>query len=210
MNRRISRDTVSSLPRLSTTNQAASGSASTLEDEENVPRSRSTNVLSELEEESAHLSSLVHQESLRRSSLPPHMVALPPSLPVSPISPRSPGGTDWLISRAASIARAHSLARHRLSSDQYNTVERQNSIARRRVQSTNTTPMTSMNASPSPTTTNGRANASVPIMPRSESPTPLPRNAAAAAAPQTSEISMTRPVLSLSTSEASLEETVHA
>lgn len=180
--RRASGDTLTPLPSAATQSNGAAGSTAPPAG----TRSSSSNVLSELEEESAHLSSLVHQESLRRSSLPPHMVALPPSLPVSPTSPRTIGGnnTDWPVSRAASLARAHSLARHRLSSEQ-NLVGRQNSIARRRVQSATQGNNDSEMA---------RTSVSMPVLPRSESPTPLSRSAHAG------DIGSVRPVLSLSTS----------
>lgn len=177
LDRRASRDTLAPLRSAqhhdAATNEGTSASQAS--------RSSSANALAELEEESAQLSSLVHQESLRRSSLPPHMVALPPSLPVSPISPRTAGGsnTDWPISRAASLARAHSLARQRLSSD-HSLAGRQDSIARRRVQSESQEDTSSRVATPSSPT---------PLAPRSDSPTPLPRNAGNA-----------RPVLTLSTS----------
>jgi hypothetical protein len=111
---------------------ASRGDASASVDEAPVAHS---SVLAQMEEESAQLSSLVHQESMRRASLPAHMVALPPSAPGSPISPSgSMGNADWPISRAASIARVHSLARHRASLQQ-SPLERQTSLARRRMHS---------------------------------------------------------------------------
>lgn len=152
-------------------------------------RPSASNVLSQMEEESAQLSSLVHQESLRRSSLPPHMVALPPSLPVSPTSPRTygAGSSDWPISRAASLARARSLAIKRTSGDQTNSVSRQSSIiARRRVQSEDQT---------SPTIDEMRRSGSAELdLPRSESPSPIPRRSNSDNVARTD-----RPILSVST-----------
>ena len=57
--------------------------------------------MSQMEEESAQLSSLVQRASMRRVSLPPHLVALPPSLPASPTSGPP---MDWPARRHGSIS----------------------------------------------------------------------------------------------------------
>ena len=58
------------------------------------PPLRINTALTQLEEESAQLSALVSRASLHRASLPPHLIALPASMPVSPADgsfpPQSP------------------------------------------------------------------------------------------------------------------------
>lgn len=186
-----------------------------------------SNVLSQMEEESAQLSSLVHQESQRRASLPAHMVALPPSMPVSPISPRSEspgpngangygGNVDWPISRAASLARAHSLARHRLSMETQQSpinvgggsplIDRRTSIARRRVQSDNHNHIPNNGSPNSNSVTPVRMSTLPSQLQRSESPTPMSRsNVVGSAADLTSKASPSgnlRPVLKVETDPA--------
>lgn len=186
MDRRASRDANSTSAVVSATN------VHDLEDEPGRPSA--SNVLTQMEEESVQLSSLVYQQSLRRSSLPPHMVALPPSLPVSPSSPRTygAGNSDWPVSRAASLARARSLANNRISTDQQNTLDRQGSVARQRIQSANQSSPTVEEMQGTP----------VPTLPRSLSPSPIPQGLHAG-----NGAGSERPLLSISTSssESSLE-----
>lgn len=83
--------------------------------QETPPSTTRRNVMSELEEESAQLSTLVHRASLRQHSLPPHMIALPQSLPGSPVSSMSP--VDWPIPRRLSVRQHNGAPRGRLSSN---------------------------------------------------------------------------------------------
>lgn len=69
---------------------------------DNQDQRRST-TMTQLEEESARFSSLVARESLRRLSIPAHLVALPPSLPSSPVDGSIPPIAWPSMSRSESV-----------------------------------------------------------------------------------------------------------
>jgi hypothetical protein len=72
-----------------------------------------SSTMDQLDEESAQLSALVQRASLRRISIPPHLVALPPS---AANSPTYASGVEWSLPFSASIERQlHSPTRTEIS-----------------------------------------------------------------------------------------------
>ena len=123
-----------------------------------TPRPPNGRTMTQLEEESAQLSSLVQRASMPRVSLPPHLIALPPSLPASPTSYDVP--MDWPARRHDSIHSELSRAKQRKSTDLTTSPVRRH-VSSASYSSLNTTPRKKTKSDPTE------------LFARPDSPTPL-------------------------------------
>lgn len=142
-----------------------------------IPAPLPIQVLTQLEQESAELSTLVHRASMRRSAssgIPPHLIALPPSLPGSPTTATAP--VDWATelkrrSTSMTINPASSIVRIRRNASRSETMQSLNEMAALQP------------ASPTPRRRAVSENIDNPL--RSDSPEPLSPSTSLRAFPHT-------------------------